>query len=165
MRQETERLFGLLDAPEVHPATLAEGLGGFSAESRNELVASLAAEPEPSASGRLLSRLLFIRTPDNEADLRTVFLRHLASPLPEARKASLYGLDALGDPATLDRVAEALGDPEDLVVAAACDLLLRKAPPDPRWRELLERVHAAHRGDERFRSTLDLLESRGIGNP
>jgi hypothetical protein len=165
MRQETERLLGLLDALEVHPAILQEGLGDFSADSRNELVAHLASAPDLSASARLLSRLLFIRTPENEADLRTVFLRYLQSPLPEARKASLYGLDALGDPAMPFLAESALDDPDDRVVAAACDLLLRKASPDPRWRELLERVHAAHKGDEGFRSTLGLLESQGIGHP
>jgi HEAT repeat protein len=160
-QEEGERLREILDAEEVHPTILESGLSGFSEASKDDLVSQIARAAEPP-SARLLARLPSIVTAANREEMRIVFLRNLQAPQPTARKASLYGLDRLGDPNLPELAVQALADPDDLVVAAACDLLLRRSQLDTPTRELLRGVYASHLGDEGFRSTLGLLEAHGI---
>jgi HEAT repeat protein len=158
---EIQRLLDILEAYEVLPDLLESGLDAFSDEAKNAVVERLARAPEPPP-GQVVARLLFIRTPQNEADMAAVFRRGLQSPDPAARKFSLYGLDQLDHPAATDAALEALADDDDWVTFAAATILLPKAAQEPGIAEALRDAYAAKKGKEEFHATVSLLEARLI---
>ena len=165
MSSEAEaRLRELLGAQDLPPAVALNELGNIPAEARDALVREVARTFHPPPPARLLARLPLIRTEANVPDMVAAFLANLGSPDPEGRKASLYGLDALGYPAIADVAVQALRDPADAVVAAACDLLARRGSDPERVRPLLEGVYRVYRDDPRFSLTRAVLEGSGIGN-
>lgn len=162
---EVARLEAWLAQEELSPGVVGDELASFGAEARDALVLRVARTLDPPPPGRLLARLPMIQTPENEASLASAFLANLHSPDPEARKASLYGLERLGHPAAADLATSALRDDEDAVLAAAADILLRRGGDLERVRPLLEQVLARHREDPRFHATRAVLAAHGIGVP
>lgn len=159
---EAERLRAFLSSPSVHPAVMETRLKEFDDAAKNELVARIARTFNPPPPGRLLTRLLFIRTPENEADMTTLYIANLRSPSVSARAASLNGLNELKHPLAYDFAVSALRDDEDPVLFAACNILLPKAQDDPNVRRILQEVRAQHAGDAKFHLTTSLLASHGI---
>ena len=160
--EETTRLTEFLSFPDLNPLIIEKTLKGFSDTSKNELVASLARTFNPPPSGRLLMRLLYIRTAENEADMKTLYIANLGSPQADARAASLHGLNETKHPLVFDFALSALRDDSNQVLFAACNILLPKAKEDPNIRKLLQEVHASHVGDPAFHMTTNLLEAHSI---
>lgn len=159
---EAARLEEFLGREEIHPLIIERTLQEFSDASKNELVARLARTFNPPPLGRLLSRLLYIRTPENEPNMMTLFLTNLRSPNQDARAASLLGLNALNHPNIFEFALSALRDDHDLVLFAACNVLLPKAKDDPNLSKILQDVYAAHAGDPSFHMSMSLLEAHSI---
>jgi len=151
-----------LDAATLHSATLEQLARQATPATRNEVVARLARRFAPPPSGRLLMRVIALRTPDNERDLRQVFLANLHAPDPAARAASLRGLETLRYPHLVDLAITELRDASDEVVAAACDLLREPAKQDPQLARLLGAVYAAHAGQKEFYLSNELLKAHGF---
>lgn len=162
---ETDRLFELLNSYQLSPEQLEAGFAEFSAESKNELASRVARIYEPAPQGGLLARLLFIQTAANKADMVTAFLVNLHSPYPDARKASLYGLEKLNHPSIVDFALNSLRDDAGQVLVAACDILVRKAKEQPQLLGLLKNFHAAHKDREASYGAVSLLEAHGISSP
>lgn len=159
---EVQRLLELLNAEDLRPAELEFGLQEFSVESKNELVARAARTFDPPPEGRFLARLLFIMTDENRSDMQLALIANLRSPHPEARRASLYGLEQLGHPGVVDFALNALRDDSDQVLAAACSILLSRAKEDSRIRQLLHGFYKTHRGQDEFYGVTSLLEAHGV---
>ena len=158
---EIRRLLDILEAYEVPTDVLESGLDAFSEKAKNAVVQRLARAPE-SPPGRVVARLLFIRTPQNESDLAAVFRRGSRSPDPAARKFSLYGLDQLDHPAATEAALEALADDDDQVVFAAAMMLLPNAAQESRIADALREAYAAREGKEEFHASVSLLKARLI---
>jgi hypothetical protein len=164
--QEVDDLFNLLDTEDLRPATFESALPRFTTESKDIVaarVAGMSATPTPP-SGRVLARLGNIRTQNNRSDLIQAFVSNLRSSDPLARKFSLFGLSDLGHPGIHDFAVRALDDNTDMVLSAAIQILLPAASKNPEIRKRLEGVYNRHKGDERFRLSMGLLESGGIGH-
>src|SRR5690606_41991532 len=116
---EARALFEALNGQEVPRAWLASGFAEYSTASKDELVARIAETLHPAPSGRLLERLKYIQTTDNGEDLRLAYLTNLRSADPQARKASLFGLNELGYAAIEDFALNALRDQADEVSVEA----------------------------------------------
>ena len=158
---ETERLYAQLNAMEVHPVFLENGLPEYSDESKNALVARLAqftAWPAP----RLLARLPYIVTPENRANMIKVYQKNLTSPNAQARMESLYGLDRLGAPEATTAARDALRDSADDVVMAAVNVLYPKAQKDPQLWRLLQETYRVRRDTRGFEQSMGLLRDLGI---
>lgn len=156
---EVERLLVALSAYSVPPDKLEEGFPEFSAESKNTLVARIAGTFGPAPLGRLLARLPFILTEENKPDMVTAFISNLRAPDPEARRASLYGLEKLKHPAIADFALAALRDENDQVVTAASSILLPLAKEDARLTQIMQGVHAANKDNPEFHASTSLLET------
>jgi hypothetical protein len=163
MSEKADKLLSILSAEEVQRAFWESGLNEFSAEERNEAVARVARTSEPAPPGRLLARLLFIVTDQNKPDMIAAFLANLNSPDPDARKASLYGLQELGNPGVTDFALAALRDSSDQVITAACTVLLPQAKQDPRLWTILRDLYAAHQGKTEFHMSNSFLQAHGAG--
>ena len=164
-KTESELLYEFLSVDKLHPLELEDKSKTASLESKNELVRRLAHMFEPAPPGRVLARLLYLLTPQNRADMATVFLLNLRAKEAESRVSSLYGLQKLGYP-NLDGLAlAALRDDADIVLAAACQILLPKSKHDATLWKLLQAVYAAHKGDSAFHMSVSLLEAHGVTNP
>lgn len=163
--EEVDQLFNILNAEDIRPDKLESGFKDFSVESKNELVARIARTFDPPPQGRLLARLLFILTNDNKSDMVTALIANLRSPYPEARKASLYGLDGLEHPGIVDFALNSLRDNSDQVLVAASAILLSKARQDVRVWKLLQGFYAIHKDKEEFYGVTTLLEAHGINRP
>jgi len=159
---EATQLEHFLDGGGLHPLILETKLKEFSEASKNELVARLARTFTPPPGGRLLMRLLYIRTPENEANLTTLYITNLHSPNEGARAASLHGLRELNHPNVFEFALAALRDDDDRVLFEACTILLPQAKEDPNMIRILQDVHAQHAGDTNFHMTTSLLEAHGI---
>jgi HEAT repeat protein len=157
---ETARLYQLLDLEDAPPTELDQ-LPGFSDEAKDDVVARIARTQAP-APGRVLARLVMIRTGRNEEDMAAAFLTGLRSAEPDARKFALYGLEQLGHPTTADEALRALADDDDRVVTAAVTILLPRAAADPRIAAALREAYEARRGREEFHMSTSLLEARLI---
>jgi hypothetical protein len=162
--EEVDRLFHILNSEEIQRAFWQSGLDQFSAESKNELMNRIAATFEPPPRGALLGRLLLIANEENKPALITALLANLHSPDPEARKASLYGLEKLEHPSFIDFAISALRDSDDQVVTAACTILLPKAKQDPRIWKILEQVYEAHKDQPEFHMSMSFLKSHSVGS-
>ena len=164
IKSESERLYEFLSEDKLHPLELEEKSKTASPESKNELMRRLAHMFEPAPPGRVLARLAYMLTPQNRADMTTAFLFNLRAKEPEARVSSLYGLAKLEYP-NLDGLAlVALRDDADVVLAAACQILLPKTKHDATLLKILQAVYAAHKGDSAFHMSVSLLEAHGIAN-
>jgi hypothetical protein len=159
---EVDRLRALLNAYHVSPDTIEAGFKEFSLESKNELVAQIARTFEPAPSGKLLARLLFILTDQNREDMMTAFLSNLHSSDPEARAASLAGLAKLGHPHIVDFALASLRDTSDLVVVAACNILIPTAKQDPRLWKILQELYIARKGNPEFHMSTSFLEAHAV---
>ncbi len=165
IQDEANRLQEVLTAEKVHPLVLEEGFTEFSNASKNALVARVARTFAPHPSGKLLARLLFIRTADNEAAMRTAFVANLRSPDAEARKASLYGLAELGHEALQDLALLSMRDEADQVLTAALNILLPIAKETPNLWAYLQNLYTTLQGKETLHMSLSLLEAHGIAPP
>jgi hypothetical protein len=162
---EADRLFELLNAYDVPPVVLESGLKRFSSESKNELASRIARRTVPTPSGRLLARLLFILTDSNRNDVTAAYVNNLQSPLSDARKFSLYGLQQLQHPALTEFAKKALTDPEDQVLTASYHILLPEAKRDPQLWKLLQEKFDVHKADKSFSGSTNLLRAHGIEGP
>ncbi|HEV2706885.1 MAG TPA: hypothetical protein VGV59_13230 [Pyrinomonadaceae bacterium] len=156
--EEARRLEELLSTRGLRPPLYENALKEFSEASKNELVTQLKQRFNPPPLGRLLMQLLDIRTPENEADLTTLYITNLRSPNEDARGASLHGLNELNHPLIVDFALSALRDDNDYVLFEASTILLLKAGDDPHIRKILQDVYASHAGDPKFHMTINLLE-------
>lgn len=162
IQQEVEQLKDILSAEEIPHALVLSGFEEFSVEVKNALVEQAAQTFEPPLAGKLVARLIYLLTDDNRANLQRVFVNNLRSPDPEARKASLYGLEKLQHPALVDFALHALRDHADQMLAPACDILLRQAANDPVVRKLLGSFYQAYKDKPEYYSVRTLLEAHGI---
>lgn len=162
VRQETERLFELLNAEDLPPGVIVSELEQLSVESKNELVSKIASTFDPEPSGQILARLTLILTEENKTDIERAFITNIRSSDPQARKASLYGLAKLNYSGFIDLAILSLRDDSDQVSAIACDLLIPKAKQDPKLRKILQDVYSIHKDDTRFHMTVSLLKAHGI---
>lgn len=162
---ETEHLLEILNQVRVHPAVLESDFRDFSIASKNELVAQIAETSPSTIPGRLLARLLFIRTDENKTDMEKTFIANLNSPDPEARKFSLYGLQTLEHPNILEFALAALEDNTDQVLMAASYILLPRANQDSGIWQRLRNVYTRIQGREAFYLTTNFLKANGIENP
>lgn len=156
--EESRRLEEFLSISEIHPLVMEQKLKEFSGASKNALVARLATTFNPPPPGRVLMRLVELRTPENEGDLTRLYVTNLRSPNPNARGASLHGLNELKHPLIFDFALSALHDDNDFVLFEACTVLLLRAADDPNILKMLQEVHASHAGDPNFSMTASLLE-------
>lgn len=162
IQQEVEQLKDILSAEEIPHGMVLTGFQEFSAQVKNALVEQAAQTFEPPLPGKLVARLIYLMTDGNRANLQQVFVNNLRSPDPEARKASLYGLEKLEHPALVDFALHALRDDADQMLAPACDILLRQAEHDPVVRKLLRSFYQAYKDKPEFYSVRTLLEAHGI---
>ena len=162
IQQEVEQLRQILNAEEVPHTLVLSGFQEFSDEVKNALVEQAAQIFEPPLSGRLVARLIYLLTDINRRNMQRVFVNNLRSPDPEARKASLYGLEKLEHPALVDFALHALRDDADQMLAPACDILLRKVEHDPVLRKLLRSFYQTYKDKPEFYSVRTLLEAHGI---
>ena len=159
---EADKLFDILNADKVHPVELDAASKNFSDAAKNQVVARAAGAFEPPPRGPLLQRLLFIITERNKADITTVFIANLRSPLPDARQASLQALEKLEHPALVQFALVSMRDTSDTVVAVACQILIARAKEDPLIRNFVERAYLARRGKKEFYLSNSILEAHGI---
>ncbi|MEJ7712136.1 MAG: hypothetical protein WKF84_20320 [Pyrinomonadaceae bacterium] len=159
---ETNHLFDLLSAEEVHADALSSGLRDYGAASKDALIRRTAQTFAPTPEGRLLERLPYILSEGNRSDLMTTFICNLHSSDPATRRASLQGLEKLKHAALVDFALLSLRDETDEVVHAACQILLPVAKRDARVREILEGVYAARKNNERFGLSANLLKANGV---
>jgi HEAT repeat protein len=162
--QEATRLFEILNQYDVPPSLLESGFQTYGNDSKNEVVRWIAR----SASvfhGKLLGRLPYILTAQNRDDMVTAFTKAVASTDPEARKAGIYGLQTLEDPAAVDAALRSLDDDDDHVVAAACSVLIPLAKKEARFGPILRDVYARHAGNAKYYLTTGLLEAHGFDKP
>lgn len=157
---EAERLLEVLDAYHVSPDVLEAGLPDFSVQSKNKVAAQIAGASVPRPSARLLKRLLFIRTGENEADVTAALTANLDSSLPEARAASLYGLQRLNHPNVVEFARAALADNTGDVLLAACSILVPKAKADPALRQILQETYASRADQKEFHASASLLKAQ-----
>lgn len=162
IQQEVEQLKEILSAEEIPHGLVLSGFQDFSAQVKNALVEQAAQTFDPPLSGKLVARLIYLLTDANRSNLQRVFVNNLRSPDPEARKASLYGLEKLEHPALVDFALHALRDDADQMLAPACDILLRQAAQDLVVRKLLASFYQAYKDKPEFYSVRTLLEAHGI---
>lgn len=160
--EELDRVEKILDTDALSPAVL-EGLGDLSPETKNQVVARIAHLGRVALSGRVLSRLPFLLTNENKADMTASFVANLSSIYPEARAASLYGLQRLAHPNLIDYALACLRDADDQVLAAACTILLPAAKQDPRIWSMLQEIYAAHKNKPEFHMSVSLMQAHGVG--
>jgi len=162
IQEEAERLYAVLSDHYLPKLVAQSGFAEYSAASKDEVVARVARTHTPTPEGALIARLLFIRTPENEENLQTVFLANLHAPDAEARKFSLYGLKELHHPALADLAFTAMHDPSDPVMVAALNVLLPDVKKDPvRW-AFLQNFYLAHRDGQEFHMSVAILQANGI---
>ncbi len=161
-QQDVERLKEILSAEEIPHALVLSGFAEVSDAVKDRLVEQAAQTFEPPLPGKLVARLIYLLTESNRANLQRVFVNNLRSPDPEARKASLYGLEKLEHPALVDFALHALRDDADQMLAPACDILLRQAAHDPVVRKLLRSFYQAYKDKPEYYSVRTLLEAHGI---
>ena len=162
LQHEIEQLKQILNAEEVPHMLVLSGFEEFSDEAKNALVEQAAETFEPPLSGKLVARLSYLLTDINRRNMQQVFVGNLRSPDPEARKASLYGLEKLEHPTLVDFALHALRDDADQMLAPACDILLRHAENDPVVRKLLRSFYRSYQDKPEFYSVRALLEAHGI---
>lgn len=160
---DADRLFAILNGDKVHPAVLDAAMRDFDEAAKIAVVQRVTTMFDPPPSGALLDRLLLILTPGNKAAMRLAFVANLRSPLAEARRASVSGLDKLGDPEIVSFALLSVRDDADRVVATACQILFDKAPNNREIRKLLEEVHKARAGKKEFYLSNSVMEAHGIG--
>ena len=107
---------------------------------------------------------MYVRTPENEADLVTVYAANLRSPDSEGRAASLFGLGTLKHSSTREFALASLRDDTDLVLMTACTILLPAAQRDPNLRTILQDVYRAYKGKADFQMSMSLLEAHSLGD-
>jgi len=159
---DAERLYAVLNGGDVSPVVLTSAAHDFDDTAKNQLVARVASMFTPPPSGALLARLLFIQTPANRAGMTDIFLVNLRSPLPEARKASLQGLEKLEHPSLISLALASLHDESDGVLAVACQILTTKAKDDAVVQKALRSAYAARAGRKEFYLSNSILEASGI---
>jgi len=162
IQEEADRLYTVLNAHDLSKTIIGSGFKDYSDASKTEILRRLVARYEPSPSGELLARLLFIRTTENEAAMRSVFIANLRASDHNARKFSLYGLKELGHEALVDLALLSMRDSADTVVAAAILILLPKAKEDVSLMAYLQDFFAAKKDDKAFYMSMSLLMANGI---
>lgn len=159
---EAARLYAALGGYSVSPLILEHGFPEFSVDSKNRVVARLAAASNVPQPGKVLGRLPFILTPANAQDMAAVFINNLHGVEADARTSSLYGLQRLAH-RRLEEFAETLlSDPNDDVLVAAISVLVPKAKQDQRLRQRFEELYRANRGNPAFYTSNALLEAHGF---
>jgi HEAT repeat protein len=164
VEQEAERLRLLLGKADIGPEDAAEVLRGVDDAVKDAVVHAVAADTGDGPSAVLLSRLKFLRTDTNAAELAQIYQARTGAPDPGVRMASLYGLDDLNLPGVVEGARTALNDSHPRVVNTATTILLRRGGDDPALRALLTGVFDAHRNEPAHRTTLALLIGHGIGS-
>jgi len=162
LRAETDRLQEALNQDDISPLVLDAGFKDYSAASKNALVERAARGFAPAPSAKLLARLLFIRTPDNEPAMRAAYVANLRSSEDRARAHSLYGLQKLGHDKLADLALLSLRDTADPVVSAAITILLPQTKSDARLHDFLSSLYLARRSDPAFHASTSLLEANGF---
>jgi len=159
---EADRLFEILNAHSAHPTVLDAAGREFSDAVKDEVLVRVARMFDPPPHGALLNRLLFILTERNKPLVATAFIANLRSPLPEARQASLQGLEKLDHPALVPLALLSVRDDVDGVVAVACQILAAKAKGDPSIWGLLRSAYVSRIGRKEFYLSNSILEANGV---
>lgn len=162
LSHEASRLLETLAAPEVTIPQIEGGFSDFSEQAKVDLVEHLARTFSPAPNGQLIGRLAFIQTPANRDAMRATYLANLRSPDPEARAASLRGLEQLKHPAIADLAVVSLRDQTDIVLTAACQILLPLARKDARLADLLRDCYRAHESNSSLHMSMNLLKAKII---
>lgn len=158
---DAEQLLQALAAPKLHPAEIEALSRRYDDSTRTQAITQVAAMFDPPPAAGLLARLVFLRSPANEALLAQLFIANLRAAQADARLASLRGLEALRHPSLTQFALLSLRDESDPVVAAACQILLPQA--DPRVRQFLRQAWLARKGRPEFYLSNSVLEAAGIG--
>jgi hypothetical protein len=159
---DADKLYAILNGENVHPVVLDSAINSFSEMAKNQVVARVASTFAPPPGGALLDRLLFISTPGNQAEMAGAFIVNLRSPLPEARRASLQGLEKLEHPALVQFALLSVRDESDMVVALACQILTARTKQDPVVWKLLRSAYTARVGRQEFYLSNTILEAHGV---
>ena len=162
---EADRLFEILSSKEVRPSVLDSAISTTTEAAKNEVVARVAVGFQPPPPGALLTRLLLIATASNKAQMAVAFIGNLRSPFPEARQASLQGLEKLASPALVQFALLSLRDDSDPVVAVACQILVARTGEDPTVWKFLQSAYLSRKGRKEFYLSNSVLEARGIMSP
>ncbi|GEM_PF-5916675 len=157
-----DQLLDLLSESSVHPLELDAANKEFSDAAKNEVAARVAAMFDPPPSGGLIQRLQFIATDQNKPALGFIYIANLRSPYPQAREASLRGLEKLGHPELVRFALLSLHDNADGVVAVASQILVEKAKGDPMIWKFLQNAYLSRKGRDEFHLSNSLLEAHGI---
>jgi hypothetical protein len=160
--EDAERLYKILNEEDIGKKILLSGFVEYSDATKHAVVQRLLRTYDPAPSGKLLARLLYIRTSENEAGMRTLFLANLRSPQPDARRITLFGLKELKHPALLDLALLSMRDDADQVLAVALEILLPETKSNADLRAYLQGFYAAHQGKGEFHMSCSLLEAHGI---
>lgn len=151
-----------LDSNSVSLLLLESRFAAYSDQVKNELVEFLAMRDQPLPQGKLIGRLHFIATAHNIEHMKRVYVANLKSLFPEARTASLYGLQQLGDEHLEDFAIGSLEDESNEVTMAACSILASASKKIVTVRRQLELLYKKREFDPRFHGTIELLKAHGI---
>lgn len=162
---DADRLEATLFGMEVSKYMISTRFQGFNDATKDEVVLRFLHHRPAPLPGRVLARLTYIETPRNRPGVVALYRRDLQSGLAEARRASLYGLQAMSEPDTMDAARAALGDPDDGVLVAAISILLPRAKEDPGTWRLLQRVYQDRKDDPRLYNSMGLLRDSKIEGP
>jgi hypothetical protein len=159
---DADRLLALLNEDKIHPAELDSAMKSFTDAVKNEVVARVTATFDPPPPARVLSRLLFIRTSSNQAELGAAYVANLRSPFPDARKASLQALQQLEHPALVSLALLSLRDDSDAILAVACQILVERSSKDPAVWRLMQSAYRSRAGKREYYLSNSILEAHGI---
>jgi hypothetical protein len=159
---EARSLLETLEDLHVAKKQVSEGFAEFSQAAKDEVIEHVARTFSPAPAGRLLARLMFVRSPDSQRALERALLANLRSDDAEARKFALYGLQELKYANLEDIALLSLRDESDAVTAAAAQILLPAAKSDSDLRALLTSFYEARRADGSFHATTSILSAASI---
>jgi hypothetical protein len=161
---DADKLFDILNSDKVHPTVLDSAVKNFSDATKNQVVTRVVTTFEPPVRAALLTRLLFILTEQNRAEMSAAFIANLRSPLPEARKASLQGLEKLKHPALDEFALLSLRDDSDGILSIACQILVPRAQRDPTFWKVLHSAYRARAGKREYYLSNSILEAHGLNH-
>ena len=164
LAEETEKLFGILNAEHVSPDVLESGFSDYSKKAKNKLALKVATTFEPTPSARLLQRLLFILTKGNKQNITNAYVLNLNSTDAQVRRACLYGLQKLAHPALKDFALNALKDTDYEVLVAASTILLDQKKQDKVIQSLLKQCYQCHKNEEKHYTLTKFLEASSLNH-
>jgi hypothetical protein len=157
-------LLAILESPELHPTELQRLERETPDAVTDELVTYLAARFAP-ASPSLLGRAWGFASPTNGRALEQLYLVNLRAADPRARAACVRALGRLGYGNMDDVALIGVRDDQDVVLAAAVEILVKRGRSDALVGELLRDIFRARGGQPAFPSTSELLRAHGFDIP